>query len=74
MDPGNLRIRREILVNPGTTGVDTAVFSSVRADYTVTVNPNGSVTVRDDRVVARNGGRTRSATSSSCDSPTRPSS
>ncbi|MBG6185419.1 Ca2+-binding RTX toxin-like protein, partial [Arthrobacter sp. CAN_A214] len=35
-DPGKTEIVREILSSPGTTDVDTAMFSGARAEYTIT--------------------------------------
>ena len=56
VDPGHLRIGREV-VTPGSPGaVDTAVFSGVRGDYTVVANANGSISVTDTRALARNDG------------------
>jgi len=45
--PSQLSILREI--RPGSAGVDTAVFSGLQANYTVLHNPDGSVTVTDNR-------------------------
>lgn len=56
VDPGNLRIGREVVTPASPGSIDTAVFSSVRADYTVTANANGSISVTDNRVAARNDG------------------
>jgi Ca2+-binding RTX toxin-like protein len=49
VDPGNLVTVREIVDNePTATGaIDTAVFSGPRANYTITRNADGSVTVAD---------------------------
>jgi Ca2+-binding RTX toxin-like protein len=48
VDPGNMVIVREIVTEPATAGAaDTAVFSGPRANYTITPNANGSVTVAD---------------------------
>ncbi len=56
LDPGQLRIVREILATaPGPEDVDTAVFSDVRANYTVTVEASSIV-------VAHNGGNGRDGT------------
>jgi Ca2+-binding RTX toxin-like protein len=44
-NPGQFRIVREILTANGTGDIDTAVFSDVLANYTITYNPDGSVTV-----------------------------
>src|SRR4051794_1803093 len=48
-DPGNLVTVREIVDNePTATGaIDTAVFSGPRANYTITQNADGSLTVAD---------------------------
>ena len=47
VDPGNIVAVREIL-DPGPAGaIDTAYFSGPEADYVITVNPNGSITVTD---------------------------
>ncbi|MBS2938848.1 Ig-like domain-containing protein [Nocardioides sp. J2M5] len=56
VDPGNLRIGRRIVVPASPGAVDTAVFSSVRSDYTIVPNANGSITVADNRTAARNDG------------------
>lgn len=56
VDPGHLRIERRIVTPASPGAVDTAVFTSVRSDYTVVANADGSLTVTDDRVVARNDG------------------
>ncbi|HZX56974.1 MAG TPA: choice-of-anchor D domain-containing protein, partial [Ilumatobacteraceae bacterium] len=45
VDPGNLVAVRELLSNPATTDVDTALFSGAVDEYTITANANGSVTV-----------------------------
>jgi Ca2+-binding RTX toxin-like protein len=45
INPGQLRIVREILTADGSDDVDTAVFSEDRANYDVTVNGDGTVTV-----------------------------
>jgi hypothetical protein len=49
VDPGNLVTVREVVDNePTTTGaIDTAVFSGPRANYTITRNADGSLTVAD---------------------------
>ncbi|PAL23673.1 peroxidase family protein [Sphingopyxis sp. GW247-27LB] len=44
-NPGQLVIVREILTADGTGDVDTAVFSDIRANYTITNNDDGTVTV-----------------------------
>jgi Ca2+-binding RTX toxin-like protein len=46
-NPGQLQIVREILTANGTGDVDTAVFTGVRANYTVVVGP-GRVTITDN--------------------------
>jgi Ca2+-binding RTX toxin-like protein len=46
VDPGDLRIRREIVDAPASdTGVDTAVFLAPRASYTITPGTGGAITV-----------------------------
>ena len=45
IDPGSIRIVREILSTPGGTSCDTAQFTDVRSNYTVTANANGTWTV-----------------------------
>jgi hypothetical protein len=45
VDPGNLRIIREILTPGPNTNTDTAVFRNPRNTYTITHNANGSITV-----------------------------
>ncbi|HSB73539.1 MAG TPA: peroxidase family protein [Candidatus Methylomirabilis sp.] len=45
INPGQLVIVREVL--PGAGGFDTAAFSRPRANYSVTTNADGSVTVAD---------------------------
>ncbi len=48
VDPGNLVIQREIVPEATTPGtIDTAVFSGPRANYTITQNADGSITVTD---------------------------
>lgn len=44
-NPGQLQIVREIVDESGAGFTDIAVFSDVRANYLVTNNPNGTVTV-----------------------------
>src|SRR6185503_8747891 len=44
VNPGNIVAVREILSNPNTVDVDTALFSGARAEYTITFNA-GSITV-----------------------------
>ena len=46
VDPGNIVAVREVL--DGVGGTDTAVFSGVRASYTVEINADRSVTVTDN--------------------------
>jgi Ca2+-binding RTX toxin-like protein len=43
LNPGNIHIQRTIRM--GAPAVDTAVFQGNRAQYDITLNPNGSVTV-----------------------------
>ena len=45
VDPGNIVIVRELLKPANGTAVDTALFSGAFAEYTITYNGNGSVTV-----------------------------
>ena len=45
VDPGNIVAVREILTPTTGLGVDTAVFSDVRSNYTITPNVDGSITV-----------------------------
>ena len=45
VDPGDLRIVREILTPGPNTDTDTAVFRNPINTYTITFNPNGSITV-----------------------------
>jgi len=45
VDPGNLRIVREILDGETAGDIDVAVFRGVQAEYDVIENPDGSVTV-----------------------------
>src|SRR5262249_20914179 len=47
VDPGNLVIVRYLVNNAGPADVDTAVYAGPRSQYTVTLNPNGSVNVLD---------------------------
>ena len=56
VDPVNIHIVREILLNPAPSDVDTALFSGASADYTVTANPNGSVTVVHTAALGGGGG------------------
>ena len=44
-NPGQFRIVREILTADGSGDIDTAVFSDMRANYTITSNDDGSLTV-----------------------------
>jgi Ca2+-binding RTX toxin-like protein len=46
IDPGTLRTVREIV--PEGAGTDTAVFAGPQANYTITLNPDGSITVADN--------------------------
>ncbi len=45
VDPGDLRIVREILTPGANTDTDTAVFRNPLNTYTITHNANGSITV-----------------------------
>jgi hypothetical protein len=45
VDPGDLVIVRELADNAASSDVDTAVFSDIRANYTITSNSDGSITV-----------------------------
>ena len=56
VDPGNIFAVREILLNPTPSDVDTALFSGPSADYTVTANLNGSVTVTHTAALGGGGG------------------
>jgi Ca2+-binding RTX toxin-like protein len=59
LNPANIVIVREVLSDPNPTDVDTAVYGlqctglactpGVRADYDITVNPNGSIRVHHAR-------------------------
>ena len=53
INPGQLVVVREIL--PGAGGFDTAVFSDLAANYTVTPNADGSVTVTHNQVLLGDG-------------------
>ena len=44
-NPGQLQIVREILTANGTGDIDTVVFSDVRANYTISSNTDGSLTI-----------------------------
>ncbi len=48
-NPGQLRIVREILTANGAGDIDIAVFSGDLADYDITNNPNGTITVAHAR-------------------------
>jgi Ca2+-binding RTX toxin-like protein len=50
INPSMLSIHRSI--ERGTSGVDIAVFRGSRADYSIVRNPDNTVTVRDNRVLA----------------------
>jgi hypothetical protein len=56
VDPGNIFIVRELLSNPGPGDLDTALFSGASADYTITANLNGSVTVAHTAALGGGGG------------------
>jgi hypothetical protein len=47
INPGDITIQRRIRVAPGVGDEDTAVYSNTRANYNVTRNADGSVTVED---------------------------
>ena len=71
IDPGNVKIVREILSTPGASDVDTAAFSGAMDEYDIS-------TVDGVTTVTHVGGRAedgtdRSPTSKGCGSPTRPS-
>lgn len=51
VDPGQIRIVREIVTPALGSTVDTAVFSDVRFNYDITANPDGSITVVHARPV-----------------------
>ena len=50
INPGQLSIVREIIDGGQVGDVDVAAFSEARANYTLTVNPDGSITVTHDVV------------------------
>lgn len=50
--PSQLSIKREILDTSVSTDIDTALFSGNRADYTVTQNAGGTITVAHTNVLA----------------------
>jgi Ca2+-binding RTX toxin-like protein len=54
-NPGQLRIVREIITESGIGDIDTAVFSDLRANYDITYNVNGTVTVNHARGTAIDG-------------------
>ncbi|MBK7454921.1 MAG: heme peroxidase [Anaerolineales bacterium] len=56
VDPGKIVIVREILSNPGPGDIDTALFSGPSSDYTITANPDGSVTVDHTAAIGGGGG------------------
>ena len=66
-NPGQLQIVREILPGSGEFNFDTAMFSGLRADYTITIDANGTlgdprddiVTVTDNDVSAGSDGTDR---------------
>ncbi|MBI2176005.1 hypothetical protein HYU40_01475 [Candidatus Woesearchaeota archaeon] len=64
INPGQIRIVREILVAaPGTSDNDTAVFSGLRAFYTISPpDAFGRITVADNRIINDNSGGNRGAT------------
>jgi Ca2+-binding RTX toxin-like protein len=55
VDPGNVVAVREILT-PAVGGLDTAVFSDVRANFTITPNGDGSITVTHNAAAGGGGG------------------
>jgi Ca2+-binding RTX toxin-like protein len=48
-NPGQLVIQREVLKASGVGDVDVAVFSDLRANYDITLNANGTVSVAHNR-------------------------
>jgi Ca2+-binding RTX toxin-like protein len=55
INPGQLRIVREIISNPASAGVDTAIYSDQMANYDVTPNADGTWTVAHRRGTAFDG-------------------
>jgi Ca2+-binding RTX toxin-like protein len=52
LNPGDLSIVREILqATTAATDVDTAVYNSIRSDYTIAQNADGTIQVTDNRAV-----------------------
>ncbi|MGP1664481.1 MAG: hypothetical protein ACTS5I_00910 [Rhodanobacter sp.] len=45
INPGQLRIHREITTASGNGDTDIAVFADIQENYTITANPDGSITV-----------------------------
>ncbi len=56
VDAGKIVIVREILSNPDPGDIDTALFSGPSSDYTITANPDGSVTVDHTAAIGGGGG------------------
>jgi Ca2+-binding RTX toxin-like protein len=52
IDPGNLVIVRELVNNAGPADIDTSNYSGPRSQYTITPNPDGSITVCDSVTIA----------------------
>lgn len=52
LNPGQLSIVREIVVDDGVGDTDTAVYGDVRANYTISQNADGSIRVSHDTVTA----------------------
>ncbi len=48
-NPGQLRIVREIITETANSDIDVAIFSDLRANYDITYNANGTVTVNHAR-------------------------
>ncbi len=54
-NPGQLRIVREIITETANSDIDVAIFSDLRANYDITYNANGTVTVNHARGTAIDG-------------------
>jgi Ca2+-binding RTX toxin-like protein len=54
-NPGQLRIVREIITETANSDIDVAVFSDLRANYDITYNADGTVTVNHARGTAIEG-------------------
>ncbi len=76
INPGQLQIVREIMPGSGGFNFDTAVYAGIRANYTITIDSNGTLgdptddIVTDHRQCRRRRARTVSPISSGCSSPT----